>query len=65
MSNTQERTNPQTIWTNITKASLKAAKEFLKTSKQNYNWDGEELEILSKELKSIRKQNYESKTQEQ
>ena len=32
MSNTQERANPQTVWTNITKVSLKAANEFLKTS---------------------------------
>ena len=53
MSNTQERTNPQTIWTNITKVSLKPANEFLKTRNQKHNLDEEELTILSKEQKSI------------
>ena len=49
MSNTQERTNPQTIWTNITKVSLKPANEFLKTRNQKHNLDEEELAKLSKE----------------
>ena len=51
-TNTQERKTLQTIWINITKASLKAGKEFLKTSKQNQYWDEGELVKLSKERKA-------------
>ena len=54
MSKTQEQTNPQIIWTNINKASIKAANEILKPSKQKQSWDEEELVKLSKEQKSIR-----------
>ena len=54
MSNTQEHKNPQITWSNITKASIKAANEILKQSKQKQNWDEEELVKLSKEQKNIR-----------